>query len=189
MKKQQKEQQKLPNSTLYQRTLKAFEEYKTLDSCNKGLENLFLQNPTLEFLQDHPLIKDPSSEVLFRIQPTEDLGNLLGTLHGATVSLLVDTLSSIAGMGYSSGSATDTSVTINLTTQNIRPLHIGKDLYLLARVKKLGRKLIFLNCEIYDHELRLAALGSHEKMRVDSKSLIEKKLKAAYQKLWLEPKL
>ena len=148
---------------------------KFLESCGKvqNFEQLFLFNTEPTVVHDHPLIKDPKTEVLFTVIPTPDMSNVLGTVHGGVYPSLIDSLTSLVAYGFDRPPKASVSVSIN--TQYMRPLFVGKKAYFVAKVSQIGRKMIFLRCDIYDHNLKLAATGSHEKMKVPA---FDEKLKA-----------
>ena len=116
-------------------------------------------------VQDHPLLEDPSKQLLMKINVDKRFSNQHGTLHGGAASTIADTATTVALSGFDTKNRTNSSV--NLTLSYLAPALLGSDVYVLNDVVKVGRNLGFTECRIYDEDMRLLVTGRHTKIFLD----------------------
>lgn len=129
--------------------------------------------PNSVCLPDHPLIKDSTTEHVFVLTPTKDMGNYYGAIHGGCVGTLVDVFTSIAIMAFEDPPGLAVSVTMNI--DYFKSIKITSKIYIKTKINKFGRRLAFSSCEIFDEKMNLCYTANHTKMRMNL-SLMKDKL-------------
>lgn len=88
---------------------------------------------------------------------TEDMTNLIGNIHGAAISWLVDTLTSAALVHLHTptfwGPPMMAGVSLSMETQYLHPVTLGTDLIIDIQVLKCTPTLANLRCEVSNHNL------------------------------------
>ena len=153
-------QNKAPFSQRCSEALVFFHKY--LGSNPKVWTKDFYQNASV--VPDHPLITNPSTEVVFKVAIPATVSNFYGAMHGGSVASMIDDFTTVAI------SASDEpgifSVSVKLDVDYIRSVAAGGVAYLLVNVNKMGRKICFTGCKVFDEKLKLCYVASHTKMRM-----------------------
>ena len=85
------------------------------------------------------------AEALFCFKPESWLCNPAGGLHGGIIATIFDN-----AMGTLVATVSQTfTPTISMDVDFMRPIRAGDDVYVLARLTKLGRSIAFLAAEMY----------------------------------------
>lgn len=128
-----------------------------INSSPQFYDDIYLNNVSIA--KGHQLIKNKDSEVMFKIENKEIFRNYFNSIHGGLIASLNDSLTSL--LPYCKGF--NAHVTLELSTTYLNPIPYDKDFFVLCRVRKIGRKIIFLESEFYDNNLRLCSTGKHTK--------------------------
>ncbi|WP_297280992.1 PaaI family thioesterase [uncultured Anaerococcus sp.] len=105
----------------------------------------FLNIEFLEFDDDHAKARMPLKK---------ELANNIHSLHGGITASIIDSVS-----GYLASSRKIMTPTNNMSIYYFNPIIVeeGKFVYAEAKVMKRGKKIIVVDCEIYDDDYTLAA--------------------------------
>ena len=102
-----------------------------------------------------------------RMPLKKELANNIHSLHGGITASVVDSVS-----GNLASSSEIMTPTNNMSIYYFKPIIVddGKFVYAEARVVKRGKKIIVVDCEIYDNDYKLAAKATTSFSAVKRKS-------------------
>ncbi len=108
-------------------------------------------------------IKDKNNDTITRV-PIEDYClNVNGVVHGGVTMSLIDNAAgriAIEALGDSK------IVTVDGQTNFLRPASDTKYLYAKCKLRKLGRQIVNVDCDVFDDDENLIAIGRFSFMRV-----------------------
>jgi uncharacterized protein (TIGR00369 family) len=121
---------------------------------------------TLVEKDSYNLIKNPDTEIIFKMPVNKDLCNIQLTMHGGAISTLIDISTTIAISGMDRNLRHNVSV--ELSTYFLNPIKISSNILILCKIPKIGKTLSYSYADIYDEEtLKLCANGSHVKAMLE----------------------
>ncbi len=102
-----------------------------------------------------------------RMPLKKELANNIHSLHGGITASVIDSVS-----GNLASSSEIMTPTNNMSIYYFKPIIVddGKFVYAEARVVKRGKKIIVVDCEIYDDDYKLAAKATTSFSAVKRKS-------------------
>ncbi len=84
-----------------------------------------------------------------------------GSLHGGAVCTIIDLATSMVA------SLTNQSkpfhVTLNLSTNMMKGVAANEEIFIISRVDKFGKNVVFMDCDIYSSKGEICYSGSHVK--------------------------
>lgn len=101
------------------------------------------------------------------------LGNLKGTLHGGAAATIVDTATTIAIAACDEKNRVN--VTSDLSMTYMGAAFLNKDIYILSQVNRIGRRLAFTECSLFNEDGELLMTGRHTKAFLDTTFDLEEK--------------
>lgn len=101
-------------------------------------------------------IKDKDGEILTRIPIKNYCLNINKIVHGGVIMTLIDTA---CGKKASEVFGEVEFVTTEGSTNFLRPAHDTDYLYAKCEIKKRGRKIVNIDCDVVDDSKKLIAIG------------------------------
>ena len=102
---------------------------------------------------------DISKNSLFSFKVDKMFTNAMGTFFGGSIVTLIDVLTFInLSLNYSE---TIMMASATLNTNFLKAAYEGDNLYIKCTVEKVGQKLIFMTCDIYNEKFQKIAQGTH----------------------------
>ena len=89
------------------------------------------------------------------------MGNLNGTLHGGAVATIIDVATTIAVMSMDKKNRANVSAELNMSFLSSSP--IGKDIFIMSQVDRIGKNVAFTQCWLYNEANELLVSGRHIK--------------------------
>jgi acyl-coenzyme A thioesterase 13 len=120
----------------------------------------------LIFLEKHNLIVNPNQEVLFKLKVSDDMCNILKTMHGGAIATLIDITTTIAISGLDRDLRQNVSV--ELSTHYLNSIKNDSEIAILCKVPKIGKTLAYSYAEIYEKD-KLLVTGNHIKAMMEKK--------------------
>ena len=112
------------------------------------------------------ILKDPKSEVIFKLKVEDEYCNILKTMHGGAISTLVDIATTFAISGLDRDLRH--SVSVELSCYYLNPIKIDTNLLIHCKVPKIGKSLAYSYADIYDEETnKILINASHIKAMLD----------------------
>lgn len=141
----------------------------------RGMKNYFEQNGVdidrTYFVKveiepsTHPLVKDPSQEVVFSYTPRPEEADADGYFSFGIFAKLADDATSMAVSG--SNKTFQTNVSQSLDFKQYRKMRVGKRLLILTKIRQTGQVYCMVSFETYDEHLQLMNQGNHCKVFVE----------------------
>lgn len=131
----------------------------------------YMMYKTAKVVKDHPLIKDPENEIVFKIELVDRFRTGFSTFHGGAVITLIDGFTSMAIMAKEDPPF-GVSVSTKIICEFLRGMNIGQTAYFLCRIDKFGNRLAFCTCLIYNEKMELCYKGGQAKMRMNYDKLL-----------------
>lgn len=94
------------------------------------------------------------------------LGNLKGSLHGGAAATIIDTATTIAIAGADKKNRVN--VSSDLSVCFMGAAFLGTEIYVLSEVNRIGKRLAFTECSIYNEDEELLMTGRHTKAFLDT---------------------
>ncbi|MDU3687230.1 MAG: PaaI family thioesterase [Anaerococcus hydrogenalis] len=107
-------------------------------------------------------VKDEDREIITKIPIKDYCMNINGIVHGGVTMTLIDTACGKKASEYFEGEFVTSDGYVNF-------LRAGKNtkfLYAKCTAKKVGRKLINIDCDVFDDNKKLIAIGRFTFMKV-----------------------
>lgn len=101
------------------------------------------------------------------------MGNLKGSLHGGAAATIVDTATTIAIAACDSKNRVN--VTSDLSMTYMGAAFLNTDILILSQVNRIGKRLAFTECSIYDDKCELLMTGRHTKAFLETHFDLDKK--------------
>lgn len=145
---------------------KCFELFDSFADKNVSFTTGFYKSA--EVLPNHPLIKDPKNEIMFRFNVVK------GGDQPGGIMTMIDGFTSIAIMAKEDPPF-GVSVTVKMFMEKIKELKIGENSYYFCKIDNFGKNLAFCSCRIYNENGEICVTGGQVKMRMDYSKLVGKK--------------
>jgi acyl-CoA thioesterase FadM len=156
------------------------EELKTLDDKSRlvqiGTANYFeeygVDIKSSYFMQvkvepsTHPLVKDPTREVVYSYTPKPEEADADGYLSFGVFVKIVDDATSLAVLGYRK--YFQANVSLSLDFKQFKKMQIGKRLSILTKLQLTGEVYFVLFFETFDDDNQLLNQGTHSKVYLDA---------------------
>lgn len=108
-------------------------------------------------------IEDENEGLLTRIPIKEYCLNIHGIVHGGVTMTLIDTACGKKADEYFKGQS---FVTVDGLTNFLRPASDSKYLYAKCTCKKAGRTMVNIDCDVFDDNRKLIAMGRFSFIKV-----------------------
>lgn len=125
-----------------------------------------------EIIDSHDLIENPTNQLLMKMSITNELGNLKGSLHGGAAATIVDTATTIAIAACDNKNRVNVSSDLSMTYMGAA--FLNTDIYILSQVNRIGKRLAFTECSLFNEEGDLLMTGRHTKAFLDTTFDLEK---------------
>lgn len=109
-------------------------------------------------------VEDDDGEIITRIPIKEYCLNINGIVHGGVTMTLIDTA---CGKKASEVFGESEFVTTEGSTHFLRPVFKTKYLYAKCKVKKSGRQIVNIDCDVVDDNEKLIAIGRFSFFRLN----------------------
>jgi uncharacterized protein (TIGR00369 family) len=119
------------------RIIKAMLSLKQENRCSYGNELL----RGLVLLDSHHIIRNPSSELVFKLKVENQFCNLFGLMHSGAISTLVDISTTILVSACDKNARHNVSV--ELSTKYLNPIKNDSHILIHCMVPKTGKSLAF----------------------------------------------
>lgn len=96
----------------------------------------------------------------------DTFGNLKSSLHGGAAATIIDTATTIAIAGVDKSNRVN--VTSDLSVCFMGAAFLEDEIYVLSEVNKVGKRLAFTECGIYNEDCQLLMSGRHTKAFLDA---------------------
>ena len=156
-------QQKRP----FQEAIKEFSDFyaKKIITSQQTFDSEYLKEVPEVITGEHHLIKDPKTEVVFKLRAKDYMCNFFGSIHGGYMASLIDHLTSVVGVAYY-GDYSYQSVSVQLKLDYVKSIRAGQDFYVHCQLNKQGKTLLFTTCTIFNQDFEICYTGSHTKYRL-----------------------
>jgi acyl-CoA thioesterase FadM len=113
----------------------------------------------------HPLVKDPTQEVVFSYTPRPEDADADGFCSFGIFARLVDDATSLAISGANKDFQPNVSQSLDF--KQFRKMEIGKRLLILTKIRQNGQVYCMVSFETFDEQLQLLNQGNHCKVFVE----------------------
>ncbi|MDU1316540.1 PaaI family thioesterase [Anaerococcus hydrogenalis] len=107
-------------------------------------------------------VKDKDGEIITKIPIKDYCMNINGIVHGGVTMTLIDTACGKKASEYFEGEFVTSDGYVNF----LRASKNTKFLYAKCKTKKVGRKLINIDCDVFDDNKKLIAIGRFTFMKI-----------------------
>lgn len=103
------------------------------------------------------LIKIEKGLAEIQLRVKEEMGNPYGNIHGGMMALVMD---EVIGWAVKSLTTEHHYTSLNLNVDFLYAIKVGEELQARASVVRAGKKIIHVDCHVYDMENRLLGKAS-----------------------------